>query len=390
MAVLTFSGNQIGAQFSLDEDQGNTVKWNIGQTPFQATDIVRIEIDDADIGPNGEFDTSEVNFTSFTVERGGVVHEFGVIANAKVKESAGGSNIEQGESYFVTNDSVSPPASGPFAGLSTQTYLFSSETTFDGGPDDYGLRRFGNADLNGDGDFDDPGETGDGNFNVTPVCFTPGTLIETPDGLRCVEDLAVGDVVSTQDAGPQAIRWIGVSHHVWPASPEKHKPIQIKADALGDGLPSRNMAVSPQHRMLVSGALVRRIFGCDEVLALAKGLTGLPGVRVMKGKRKVTYFTLLLDRHQILTAEGARTESFYPGPTALQMLSTAQRTEVEAIFPGLRYEPDTGYGAPARLVLTKRETQALVNAMQEQSREHEAWDKDLAAETRRLPLSIVA
>ena len=211
MTILTFSGNQVGAQFSLDEDQGTNTKWDIGQTPFLATDIVRIEIDDADIGPDGEFDASEVNFTSFTVERDGVVHEFGVIANAKVKESGGGSNVEQGESYFVTNDSVSPPASGPFSGLSTQTYLFSSETTFDGGPDDYALRRFGSVDLNGDGDATDPGETGDGNFNATPVCYCPGTMILTERGERAVENLVAGDRIVTADRGLQRIVWIGRS-----------------------------------------------------------------------------------------------------------------------------------------------------------------------------------
>ena len=365
MAILTFAGNQVGAQFSLDEDQGSSAKWNIGQTPFLATDIVRIEIDDADIGPDGEFDQNNVNFTSFTVEREGVVHEFGVVADAKVKESSGGSNIEQGESYFVTNDSVSPPASGPFAGLSTQTYLFSSETTFDGGPDDYSLRRFGNVDLNGDGDFTDPGETGDGNFNATPVCFTPGTLIATPDGDRLVEDLAVGDLVETADAGPQMIRWIGRTDHCFPGTDEKHTPIQIKPGALGAGLPRRDLVVSPQHRMLMAGPLVERLFGYAQVLALAKGLTQLPGVRVMKGKRQVTYVSILLDRHQILIAENALTESFYPGPTALRMLSPRHRAEVQTIFPRLAEEPDTGYGPPARLTLSKSETEKLVTTIRE-------------------------
>ena len=390
MAVLTFTGNQVGAQFSLDEDQGNTAKWNIGQTPFQATDIVRIEVNDADIGPDGEFDPHNVRFESFSVERDGTVHNFGVNVGAKIKESGDGSNIEQGESFFVTNDSVSPPASGPFAGLSTQTYLFSTETTFDGGPDDYGLRRFGNVDLNGDGDISDPGETGDGNFNVTPVCFTPGTMILTPDGERPVEILAVGDLVETGDDGPQIIRWIGERVAAFHPDHNRHKPIQIKAGALGGGLPRRAMAVSPQHRMLIAGPVVRHLFGEDEVLAPAKGLTGLPGVRVMKGKRRVTYLALLLDRHHVLTAEGAKTESFYPGPTAMQMLPLGQRSEIRTIFPRLRDDPDTGYGAVARRVLTRKEAQMLAVALRERERNLEMWDRDLADEGRRGRFSVVA
>jgi len=112
---------------------------------------------------------------------------------------------------------------------------------------------------------------------------------------------------------------------------------------------------------------VRDLFGVGEVLALAKGLTALDGVRVMRGKRRVTYITLLLDRHQVMRAEGAWTESFFPGPTALRMLERAQRAEIEALFPGLADDPATGYGVPARRVLTRHETEALVTALQRKS-----------------------
>ena len=40
-------------------------------------------------------------------------------------------------------------------------------------------------------------------------CFTPGTLIATPQGERKVEDLQAGDRVITRDNGIQEIRWIG-------------------------------------------------------------------------------------------------------------------------------------------------------------------------------------
>jgi len=68
-----------------------------------------------------------------------------------------------------------------------------------------------------------------------PVCFTPGTLIATPAGPRPIETLAVGDLVDTADDGPQPIRWIGRRGYAFPPTPEKHKPIQIKAGALGPG-----------------------------------------------------------------------------------------------------------------------------------------------------------
>ncbi|WP_444870345.1 Hint domain-containing protein [Rhodobacter capsulatus] len=41
------------------------------------------------------------------------------------------------------------------------------------------------------------------------ICFTPGTLIDTPAGPRPVEALRPGDRVSTRDDGAQEILWIG-------------------------------------------------------------------------------------------------------------------------------------------------------------------------------------
>ena len=195
--------------------------------------------------------------------------------------------------------------------------------------------------------------------NVAPVCFTPGVRILTPTGERAIETLEIGDMVMTEDAGPQPIRWIGRRTMVFTADNAGHKPVEIKAGAFGD-LPHRSMAVSPQHRIVLAGEDVAARVGECEVLALAKGMTGHPGIRVMKGKRRVTYITLLLDRHHVITAEGLKTESFYPGPMALDLLPAAQRLTIEALFPALFEDPKTGYGAPARHVLTRRETEDLV------------------------------
>lgn len=48
-----------------------------------------------------------------------------------------------------------------------------------------------------------------GIFDTDIVCFTRGTMIACPEGLRAVEDLKPGDLVITRDHGPQPIRWIG-------------------------------------------------------------------------------------------------------------------------------------------------------------------------------------
>ena len=72
----------------------------------------------------------------------------------------------------------------------------------------------------------------------TTPCFTAGTWIETPSGVRRVEMLRVGDLVSTRHHGPQSVRWIGKrSIKLAPNfSKNKFRPIQISECALGQGL----------------------------------------------------------------------------------------------------------------------------------------------------------
>jgi len=195
---------------------------------------------------------------------------------------------------------------------------------------------------------------------ISAVCYMPGALILTPSGERPVETLAPGDEVVTLDRGPRTIRWIGHTVHRFPPGPDKQKPIEIKAGSLGAGLPRRCLTVSPQHRLLFAHRHVKDLFGVPEVLALAKGLTGLPHVRAMNGKRRATYISMLCDRHEVILAEGAWSESFYPGPTALGMIDPRARRRIEALFPALRQDPQNGYGPTARRVLTRRETELLV------------------------------
>ncbi|CUH47621.1 hypothetical protein RUA4292_01792 [Ruegeria atlantica] len=74
-------------------------------------------------------------------------------------------------------------------------------------------------------------DTSDPTSIVDVPCFTAGTLIETPDGMRPIEALAVGDEVVTMDRGPQRIRWIGARALTGQELSEKPKlrPIRIAA-----------------------------------------------------------------------------------------------------------------------------------------------------------------
>ena len=146
-----------------------------------------------------------------------------------------------------------------------------------------------------------------------PPCFTAGTLIATPQGLVPVEALAGGMCVTTLDSGAQPILWIGT--FAGPAT-GKLAPIRIPAGVLGN---RRALVVSPQHRLLVASRIAERMFGASEMLVPAVKLLGHQGIARLEGG-SVTYMHLLFDRHEIVFADGAATESLLLRPQALRSL----------------------------------------------------------------------
>ncbi|MGB8623429.1 MAG: Hint domain-containing protein [Paracoccaceae bacterium] len=169
------------------------------------------------------------------------------------------------------------------------------------------------------------------------ICVARGTLVDTPSGPRRVEDLRIGDAVHTVDHGPSPLRWIGskaVQRDELARSPEL-RPIRISADALGMGIPRRDLVVSPQHRILLDDWRAELFFGEAELLVPAKALINDSTITVDHSLNPVEYFHLLFDQHEIVLTEGARTESFHPGPQGLATLDSAARRELVRLFPDL-------------------------------------------------------
>jgi hypothetical protein len=167
-------------------------------------------------------------------------------------------------------------------------------------------------------------------------CFTPGAIIDTRRGAVAVEDLRVGDRVLTRDNGFQTIRWIGsktLGSATLAATPAL-RPVCIRSDAFGPGVPSRDMLVSSQHRMLLTGAEVQLHTGETEVLAAAAHLSPL-SLRPLPVPHEVTYVHILFDRHEIVRADGCWTESFQPSRRIADAADAAVRDELLAIFPAL-------------------------------------------------------
>jgi hypothetical protein len=142
---------------------------------------------------------------------------------------------------------------------------------------------------------------GVGNVSYVAVtCFAAGVALATPFGDRAVETLAPGDAVLTKAGETRPVRWIGhraldcASH----PRPDLIWPVRVRADALATGVPTRDVLLSPDHAVLVDGALV-------PIRLLANGAT-----IAAEPTERVTYFHVELDCHDLLMAEGLAAESY--------------------------------------------------------------------------------
>ncbi|WP_171134920.1 Hint domain-containing protein [Ruegeria sp. HKCCD7221] len=185
-----------------------------------------------------------------------------------------------------------------------------------------------------------PGTINEGDLDrgdyIVP-CFVAGTLIQTDVNKRPVEELNPGDLVLTADHGLQPIRWIGSRKldAIDLALNPKLLPICISQGALGNNVPSRDLFVSPQHRMVISGWQEELLFGDHCFLAAAKHLVN--GDTIYKCSiTEVKYYHILFDQHEIIVAEDALSESFHPGDYVVDGMAEETRNEIFEIFPDLR------------------------------------------------------
>ena len=186
---------------------------------------------------------------------------------------------------------------------------------------------------------------------VAPACFVAGTLIDTEGGPVAVEKLDVGTLVKTRDNGPQPLRWIGSSPR---RAMGRDAPVVFSAGALGN---HDRIAVSPNHRVLITSEMAELLFGDSEVLVKAKYLVNDHTIRVQADGHQVTYVHLLFDQHEIVFGNGLESESYHPGAETLEAFDADTRAEVLDFMPDL-----DSYGPTARLVLKSHESRLLSGA----------------------------
>ncbi len=166
------------------------------------------------------------------------------------------------------------------------------------------------------------------------ICFAKGTEIETSAGIRAIETLSVGDLVRTVDEGFVPLKWLGrtdlsaLELRRW----ENLRPVRVRRGAFGPGRPDKDVVLSPNHRVLISGKMAELYFGEAEVLVPVKAL--VDGVMVHEVKKccEVSYFHLLLDGHHIVDTSGLLSESLFLDDQSTQMISQHANQDLRSML----------------------------------------------------------
>ncbi len=210
------------------------------------------------------------------------------VSDADGEIAVGGTVTIAGSTFTVTSVIITGDEAGSFtAELAGQSFFFSQNTN---------LEASGGLNVPSQ-----PGYTTTPGATVNLTCFLPGTLIATERGEVAIEDLVIGDRLPTADGSFATVRWVARQTVAAPFSPRMTTyPVCISAGALGNGLPRRDLFVSPQHALAVDGQLVT-----------AAALVNDRSIyQVAEMPVRFQYLHIEVDGHRVIFAEGAATETY--------------------------------------------------------------------------------
>lgn len=193
---------------------------------------------------------------------------------------------------------------------------------------------------------------------LAPICFCAGTLVLTENGEVAVETLKRGDRVITHDGRAVAVSWLGVQTiSLRFANPLRALPIRVKAGALGDTIPRRDLLLSPDHALYVGGALI-------QAGALVNG-TSIARETAMP--ESFVYYHVETEDHSLILAENAPAETFVDN---VQRLNFDNWAEHEALYPGGGGIPEMPFPrakarrqVPARIRVALDRRAEIINAV---------------------------
>ena len=140
----------------------------------------------------------------------------------------------------------------------------------------------------------------DGADVFATLCFCTNTQILTPSGERAVQDLAVGDLVTTHRGEARPIVWLGVGKVLATRGQRSAAtPVIVRKGALAENVPNRDLRVTKGHAFWFGGVLIPVEFLVNHRL-----------IEWDDRAQEVELYHIELATHDVLVANGAPAESF--------------------------------------------------------------------------------
>jgi hypothetical protein len=134
------------------------------------------------------------------------------------------------------------------------------------------------------------------------ACFLRGTRLLTPDGERKIEDLRIGDLVTTLSGEAKPIIWTGRRAYTRATEsryPKSVLPVRVARGALGPDAPHCDLFISQHHALWVDGLFIKAID-----LVNGSSITLHSAV-----DPSIEYLHVKLAQHDVIFAEGAPSET---------------------------------------------------------------------------------
>ena len=339
MIVTTNTMVFIGTLPSIDPTEGNLVAENataISGTYTQASGIEVVDISSYDDDDSGSIQPDDFTTTDYvTYTQGGTAYsqvlDTTIAYNANVTEVDGTitslvlvvAQMQNGDTFAVDLDGVGELDNLKIRSIELTTSVSSESMGY------YTWHTISNSSV---------------------VCFAYGTLIDTPNGPRAVEQFKQGDLITTLDHAAQPIAQTITRRLTRPA---RNAPICIAPHALaaiGQPHGHRTLCVSPQHRIMLNAPHGSR--WPAQVLIVARHLLALDGVTQAPPDIAVRYVHLRLRRHEIIYANGIAAETLLLGAQALDIMESHGITLSDAAWRA---------AIPARSILNAKQARRFLS-----------------------------
>ena len=172
-----------------------------------------------------------------------------------------------------------------------------------------------------------------------------GMRVSTSEGDLPLARLQPGVEVLTRDNGFQPLRWVGKADLGWTAlrRDPRLKPVVIRRDSFGPGLPETDLMLAPKQRVFVPGAALaddgEAAHGFVPACELLQD-ENLPNIEAIGA----TYVNFFCNRTEMVQMNGLWVEALNPFETGLNTAQSARREELQELHPALGKHGDSARG----------------------------------------------